>query len=502
MKPESQFNRSVDGSASKTSTLNFDSDQNSALDNLFNPSIGSILLKGQPGSGKTTLAIELLAKQGKGTYVSTRVSLDLLSKHNPKLHRLIEEGKVQELYSQDNEQISSKIGFADSRLGTANGLLQSVLELSMSIKEKKEAPHQLVVLDSWDAIGGMMDPIERKKFERSLLAIAAANKLQLVFVSETSVLTDSDYMVDAILELEDEVLDGRRIRKLVWKKVRGQEISQRSQLYTLHNGSFTIFSTNPLTLPRNQTKEFPAIPHYASKFSTGSNDIDTRLFHGGVEHGSIISLELGPTVSITTQWPLGLSIALNFIANGDCSTFFPPFEIDPIISKKTLENHLSQVRKLDDSLRIVHATRSTENDPCFIDARGKPIEEIFRKSMDEVSYMKNKLRNSSSKSTERHCFHYVTMDAAENLFGTVKPKSAMQEFERIVKMDGDLALLVITGESELGQMTKKSSDIHLKLVMIEGIPVLYAEKPPSPHLFQLNYDFTIGYPKVSLTPIV
>lgn len=504
MQKASQFDMRPIGSTKDTGTLNFDSDQNqySSLGCLFTPGIHFILLKGQPGSGKTTLAIELLAMQGQGMYVSTRVSLDLLSKQNPKLQHLIKEGKIHEFYSKNDEQIDNKIGFADSRLDTAKEIMHSLLELCMGQKAKNDQQDQLVVLDSWDAIAGMMDPIERKKFERSLLAVAVANKLRLVFVSETNEVTDSDYMVDAILELEDEVLSDRRVRKLVWKKLRGQEIPQRSQLYTLHNGTFDIFSPNPLIPLRRQTKQFPAIPHSESKFSTGNSEADDHLLYGGLERGSIISLELGPNVRIAQQWPLGLSIALNFIANGGCSVFLPPFELHPEISKKAIQEHQSQGKNIEDSLRIIHASRSQASDPCFINVDDESLDETFRKTMEEVSYMKSKCPSSSSKGVEGHCFYYVTVDAAENLFGTLKPKSAMQEFERMVKMNEDVALMVVTDESEFGQMVKKSSDIHLKFIMIDSSPIIYAEKPPSPHFFHFGYDFNVGYPKVCLTPIV
>ena len=61
---------------------------------LLKKEVGSILIKGEPGVGKTTLALELLSMHGRGVYISTRISLEQLTLHQKELARLFEEGKI------------------------------------------------------------------------------------------------------------------------------------------------------------------------------------------------------------------------------------------------------------------------------------------------------------------------------------------------------------------------------------------------------------------------
>jgi KaiC/GvpD/RAD55 family RecA-like ATPase len=470
---------------------------NSPLDCLFAPSVRFILLKGLPGTGKTTLALELLTMQGQGMYVSTRVSLDLLSRQNVRLRKLIEEGKIFEYYDKSAVK-TGEIGFADNRLGTVKEIMQSVLEMAATKRGVADGTNEkLIVIDSWDSIAGIMDPMERKRFEHAFLTMADANKIRLVFVSETNSITDSDYMVDAIVELEDDVFDNRRTRRIVWKKIRGQEIPQRTSLYTLHTGIFTVFAAEgkvPLDYP---PREFPAIPHTERMYSTGSKDVDDLLLGGGLPHGTVIALELDSNVRPVRQWPLGLSIVLNFISNGGCSLFLPPLEIPGSNSKKALARHLPE-QVLKDSFRMLTDSKSENNDPCFIPLNTESVEKAMSSAFGEIMTMKGAARGRAN----RPCFTYVSVDAAEKLFGEIDQVAVSRQLVRLVKQQGDVAMLVLNSGSVTSRQAINSADLHLKLIIMDGNPVIYAAKPLSPHFFHFKFDFGGGYPKVRLTPIV
>src|ERR1700726_1393445 len=104
------------------------------LEHFLNLDSHSLLIKGLPGTGKTTLALQLLDYFGreKGIYISTRVGQSKLSKQIPWIHALL----------------SKQSQFSDLRMADSVNFVQSVTEAL--IKKSNRAP--IIVLDTWDSI--------------------------------------------------------------------------------------------------------------------------------------------------------------------------------------------------------------------------------------------------------------------------------------------------------------------------------------------------------------
>jgi hypothetical protein len=71
-----------------------------------------------------------------------------------------------------------------------------------------------------------------------------------------------------------------------------------------------------------------------------------------------------------------------------------------------------------------------------------------------------------------------------------------------MKNSGDVMMCVVKQGSALTTKLSNSSDLTLRLDAIDGTMVLYSMKPPSPKLYHLEYEYTLGYARVRLTPIV
>jgi len=61
--------------------------------------------------------------------------------------------------------------------------------------------------------------------------------------------------------------------------------------------------------------------------------------------------------------------------------------------------------------------------------------------------------------------------------------------------------LVVKSGSKLKTQLSDICDIHLMIDELHGASVVYLVKPPT-QLMDLNYDYSEGFPKVRLNPIV
>ena len=102
----------------------------------LSPKVRTLLIKGEPGSGKTTLALELLKEFGRGVYISSRVSGDMLLEQNRQLRDLVERGVITSLSVSEYTEKSSSYKFEDFRLASIEDVLMSILGRSGNERRK------------------------------------------------------------------------------------------------------------------------------------------------------------------------------------------------------------------------------------------------------------------------------------------------------------------------------------------------------------------------------
>ena len=189
----------------------------------FNKKPTSLLIRGLPGAGKTTLALELLRlvkDRYKGLYISTRVSLNRLQQHFPWIKDIVREDDLFSSSSIDKPEA------ADMRLSTAKGTMEKVMS---ALTENK---NMFIILDSWDALAKEADYIERIKMEKTMVTIADANDGFLLFISEEPEKNTLAYVTDGVVTLTYKEIDGFIIRKMVIDKLRTMPIKYSTRLYT------------------------------------------------------------------------------------------------------------------------------------------------------------------------------------------------------------------------------------------------------------------------------
>jgi KaiC/GvpD/RAD55 family RecA-like ATPase len=455
-----------------------------SLDSLLNPGVRTILIKGEPGTGKTILALELLRRHGKGVYLSSRVSEERILRHHPRTKAFFEERKTASAKRKKDAR------FEDARLGTAAMAIESVLN-AMSGPGAEEP---LVVLDSWDTMARELDGVERLKAEKTLLTLADAKKASLVFVSEEPSSTTVDYATDAVVTLRDETRDGRRARRIEWNKLRGSEIPQKFNLFSLHDARFTLFTpaeTRPP--PGYKPKRFQPIKNPPDLYSTGSRDLDA-LLGGGMKRGLRMLLELGRHVGSDWHLPLMVGMSCNFILNGCCYMSIPTLGVTPERVKEARSGHLP-VETLGSSLRIGHFGETQSTDRCFFQMDPSSASKSF-----EASWKATEEVRAGGGGERRACLMIIGMDRVEATFGNEALGPLFARGAIMTEGYGDAAVFVVKQSTKSKDMLADITDAHLKLDEIDGAPVIYAMKPPS-GIYHLEYDYGRGYPSVGLTPV-
>jgi KaiC/GvpD/RAD55 family RecA-like ATPase len=422
-----------------------------------------------------------------------------LSLQNRTIRELLERGKIKELnVLGDRKASSGELGLEDFRLGSVEDILQAVLKSSKTVGEEP-----LLVLDSWDSLANKLEPLEKIKAEQALLVIAEANKAKLLFVSEENALTNTDYVVDAVVQLEDDVFQERRIRRIVWKKLRGSRIPQRSYLYTLEGGKFTILENAHVPWPE-PLKGKGAFPfrkaHDEYHFSTGSDDLDDFL-RGGFKRGSLVLLELGKHVGDYWHVPIARSIESNFLANGGCTLILPMGNVPPTLVKEEFTAFFDK-KTLEANLRIGHSNPESERDRCFVRlAGGRNPATSLRETRTVIRTKVLEMKSSGGAKDEKHCFYFIGMDMLENLFPVEDLASTGSNLASGMKHSGDLAMVASRQGSSLLDELMNVCDVHLKLEEVDNALLLYSVKPRS-ELFHVEYDYTSGCSKIKLIRVV
>ncbi|MHA1917830.1 MAG: RAD55 family ATPase, partial [Candidatus Ranarchaeia archaeon] len=195
---------------------------------------GILVIKGNPGSGKTILGLELMkyfAKEHNALYVSTRVSsLDLIVQC-PWVTSFLEglqfvgtsESKIPE---------GGKSTFFDLTHSDLPDFIRKIFN------EINKVENPFLIFDSWDAIAGKLDLEKKLEAEERLINNIKQLNGKAIFISETPELQQIDYLADGVLTLKFTNINNSKYRKVQIHKLRGINIPHKEILYTLANGRF------------------------------------------------------------------------------------------------------------------------------------------------------------------------------------------------------------------------------------------------------------------------
>ncbi len=413
----------------------------------------SVLVRGDPGTGKTSLVLQLLdyhSKNGfKSVYMSTRLSAKTLKSHQPWVD--VVQGKYGTVPRLEDDQI----GFQDSRR------MDGVRAISGLRQYLEQVSNPFVVLDSWEGLF----------FESHTLGVEEISKLvedydaRFVVVTERREQTDLDYLLDGVVVLRRKFHQGMIVRELELKKLRGVSIKQSRFLFTLESGKFRYLPPISARKAVEQRSVGEPIPDSKTVCSSGNEMLDS-LLEGGFKQGSFNLLEIANEVPTDITVLFLRTVFSNFINNAH-RILYVPFvgsakgqleELLPTFSKETLARNIS--------VMLFEGEKSKRTAALQGDLAG---------DLDLLHSKVEEMREESGKSV----LAVFLQDAMEGLYGRDSISKELSRSIAYLKNNGNIRMQIASPDSALLPELKALCDSNLKIEMIYGTPVLFSLKPSS-----------------------
>jgi len=422
----------------------------------------TLLIKGDAGTGKTTLALQLmkrLAGKDGGVYISARVSKEKLRKHN---------AAAVELVGED--------GFVDLRLGNSSFIV-SVMIKAIKGREKKT---KVIVVDTWDAFAKEMEEKERMKAEKSLMALADTTEARIIFVSEEPDRTSMEYLVDGIVVLRRIEDSGALLREFELTKLRGTPIAQHKHLFTLEAGNFTAFEYNTR---RDFTRAHAVKPlnDLRDAYSFGSLKLDD-LF-GGIPKGSTFALVYDGNVHYASLRIVELLSIINALNLGHGAFLLPlpasPLQeiserIRPFVSREAFNNSFAVASMERDSDRVK---------PPFYGIGADTDHELSGR----ITELIEKVRKNSKTGNVLTVESIVQVESTFASSSNTVLEGLSARISKIQATSNDALLVMLHSDAQMKSRFLAMSRRYARIFMKDRATVIVGEKP-STEPYVLEHD--------------
>ena len=408
----------------------------------------SLLVKGLSGTGKTTFSLSILRSlkaKNNFFYISTRSSPKQMFEHYPWLRKFIKEPN-KDIDSPDVGQNLS--AFEDARLDEPESLFERVTNQLMDVK------NPVIIIDSWDSVASLMDREARLNNERVLQTWRERAKAKLIFTSEESVESSLEYIVDGVVELNYELIDGIRTRSLFLKKLRGIPIKRSVYFFTLKDRILRCFgSYDSRDFRINKKDKLPKETDYSTQLlQTGYKDLDNYI-GGTLPQRGLIAIEKEDTLSSDIIVLFLTDLFYNF------SMRRYPLLLDSGLKDVLTDMHKSKNQNY--KLHVMDELRSTER---------SAQEEIKRKN----NFYKYIDKAVSGLEKEK----IVAMVESKSLDNFISDTSDISDCCKFIKSKFELSFLILNSNNNL-ERYYSLSDIHLKFILICGTLFLKCSTPAS-----------------------
>jgi KaiC/GvpD/RAD55 family RecA-like ATPase len=501
--------------------------------NFFRSSGGhSLLIKGDAGTGKTTLALQLieeLSEEQPDYYLSTRVSDEALFRQFPwleekaKRNDVLKAGKAflsktkaptfkgmedykhdstlkvakdllrvlgkndsspmvvrSELLKLEGQIESGEIegDGSDTMMGEVTdegvvldiGVMLPELELAYDMAEANLPDKTFIVMDSIDALAEHYGISPQKIMNTLQKDLVEHSGTNVTYVMETAEKNIYDYLGDGVVRLYNLHKEGRRVRELIIEKLRGQQITRWKYPFTLVDGRLRVFETNWFTMPDELGPHLPVNDPAPDVASTGNASMDLEI--GGLRKGSVILLEIGENVPQDIVRSIEYSLISDFLSKRRGVIWFPEFAVN----YETLERHM---RKMVSKEALNGCVRVLDNSPM---EKSYEFVSVIEGSDAAQDLRLNSLRFMLARSAVEPYLSILGFDSLEALYGPGVLPDTFMHLEAM-KRSGNVVLAEATTSCGSLRQLSHQARIHLKLESLAGTVMLCAQKPLTPYYY-------------------
>ncbi|MHA1542353.1 MAG: RAD55 family ATPase [Candidatus Hodarchaeales archaeon] len=448
----------------------------------------SLLIKGLPGTGKSSLALEIVAKMPNAFFISTRIDPEAIMDDFNWLDEIINQNREFPFFI--DTTLSGKV--SNNKLiqtidyETIPEFVQQVFSLG------SEQSTRVFVIDSWNAVTRNLSEKQVHHWESAIVQRLQGKNDKIIFVVEGVEDSNLDWMVDGIAVLSKRINVSphgvaRRIRELSFPKMRGRQILNETYLMTLADGRIKTFTPFKYRFPAIILKSRLIADPNDTHISTGSIGFD-NLLDGGFKKGSYNLFEVSTIVGD------GLDIFLfplitNHLLNGRAviSILREGITFD---TKKSFFNVFTGSKNW--IKRSINFERYVPKEKPHRIALPETIDELLSK-IDEIT---EKLR----KENEETVLLNIGLDVLENLYGIPALNQFIPTIVSKSHLEGDIVVGWLKENQEYRGGTTAAQS-HWKIDLINRALVLEGIIPAT-EFFGIEPILAKGYIDYSITPIL
>jgi predicted ATP-dependent serine protease len=429
----------------------------------------SLVVKGKPGTGKTTFIFEILHELcpgGNCIYISPRI---------------------------DKSSSYGKFPWIEGDFNNNEDFLRMLASRIKAIWESSDSKPMIAVdsIDSLSIATTRSAHWEDNKFELERLMLDFSRKVNadIVMITEQTDIDSLDYLVDGVLSVEALEMAGSDIRKIHLLKLRGVDMSQSRYLFTLHNGAFTSFEPFRVSYPERTIIPSPVPDPSHSKISTGSPDFD-EILGGGYQKGSFNLFEITSGVG-DSFYSILLPTFINHLNLGRAMLSIP-----------------TEGTSVETEMRMISPFTTEGGSPRQFkgfeirDQKGRipPYIEAFSGNLYKDMEMFYQSKNEMMRQYNSLLLDYIGLDSMEYSYGWENIGAVIGQIASVTKTTENVVVAVAKHGQKITDSVAHMATTHWKFENVDKTLVMYGIVPKT-GMYVALMDFSSGYPQVRLIPI-